>query len=229
MRSWASWTSGHPCCISKNVCLTQWTPVERTLMSSSLGDGCAPDVPSNEEGLRCWRAGSVLRHRAHWCCKQAEQVLLQSVWEGCIGSHSQRIRDNPAFPRTPPFRSRSTASPRDPWLASVRLRRQLAARRGTWETAREDYARPLVFRDWEYPFQEDLFSDASGNVDPQWPKLAKISCLLDALQLGGSYELVEKLWQRFVLSASRINVTVAWSHDEVLVSSVLSPDSKCSD
>ena len=55
--------------------------------------------------------------------------------------------------------------------------------------------------------------------------LAKVSCLIDALQLGGSYELVEKLWERFVLTASQIKVTVAWSRDEVLVSSVLPPDS----
>ena len=85
---------------------------------------------------------------------------------------------------------------------------------------------PLVIRDREYPFREDLIPDASGNVDPQLPMLAKLSCLIDALQLGGSYELVEKLWDRLVLRAGRINVTVAWSRDEVLVSSVLSLDSK---
>ena len=84
---------------------------------------------------------------------------------------------------------------------------------------------PLVVRDREYPFREDLIPDASGNVDPQLPMLAKVSCLIDALQLGGIYELVEKLWEGFVLTASQINVTVAWSRDEVLVSSVLSPDS----
>ena len=96
------------------------------------------------------------------------------------------------------------------------------------ETQREKFMHaPLVNRDREYPFREDLISDASGNVDPQLPMLAKVSCLINALQLGGSYELVEKLWERFVLTASRNNVTVAWCCDEVLVSSVLSPDSKC--
>ena len=84
---------------------------------------------------------------------------------------------------------------------------------------------PLVVRDREYPFREDLIPDASGNVDRQLPLLAKVSCLTDVLQLGGSYELVEKLWERFVLTASQINVTVVWSRDEVLVSFVLSPDS----
>ena len=83
---------------------------------------------------------------------------------------------------------------------------------------------PLVVRDREYPFREDLIPDASGNVDAQLPLLAKVSCLIDALQLGGSYELVETLWERFVLTASQINVAVAWSRDEVLVSSVMPPD-----
>ena len=84
---------------------------------------------------------------------------------------------------------------------------------------------PLVVWDRENPFRKDLIPGASGNVDPQLPMLAKVSCLIDALQLGRSYELVEKLRERFVLTASRINVTVAWSRDEVLVSSVLYPGS----
>ena len=95
------------------------------------------------------------------------------------------------------------------------------------ERQREKIMRaPFVVRDRDYLFREDLIPDASGNVDPQLPMLAKFSCLIDALLLGGSYEFVEKLWERFVLTASRINVTVAWSRDEVLVSFVLSPDSK---
>ena len=79
---------------------------------------------------------------------------------------------------------------------------------------------PLVVRDREYPFREDFFPDASGNTDPQLPVLAKVSSLVDVLQLGGSYELVERLWERFVLTASRVNVSVTWSRNEVLVSSV---------
>ena len=53
---------------------------------------------------------------------------------------------------------------------------------------------PLVVQwDREYPFREDLIPDASGNTDPQLPVLAKVSSLVDVLQLGGSYELVECL------------------------------------
>ena len=82
---------------------------------------------------------------------------------------------------------------------------------------------PLVVRDREYPFREDLIPDASGNTDPQLPVLAKVSSLVDLLQLGGSYELIERLWERFVLTASRVNVSVTWSRNEVLVSSVCPP------
>ena len=86
---------------------------------------------------------------------------------------------------------------------------------------------PLVVRDREYPYREDLIPDASGNTDPQLPALAKVSSLVDVLQLGGSYELVERLWERFVLTASRVNVSVTWSRNEVLVSSVCPPEHMC--
>ena len=78
---------------------------------------------------------------------------------------------------------------------------------------------PLVVRDREYQFREDLIPDASGNNDPQLPLLAKVSFFVDVLQLGGSYELVERLAERFVLTAVRVNVSVAWLRNEVLLSS----------
>ena len=49
---------------------------------------------------------------------------------------------------------------------------------------------PSVVRDREYPFREDLVPDASQNTDPQLPVLAKVSSLVDVLQLGWSYKLV---------------------------------------
>ena len=83
---------------------------------------------------------------------------------------------------------------------------------------------PLVVRDREYPFREDLIQNASGNVDPHLPMMAKVLCSIDALQLSGSYKVILKLWELLVLTASWINVTVAWFLDEVLVSSVFFPD-----
>ena len=64
---------------------------------------------------------------------------------------------------------------------------------------------PLVKRDREHPFAEDLITDEAGVIDPQLPVLAKVWCLVDAMKMGGSYGLVEKLWAQFVLSAGPVN------------------------
>ena len=78
---------------------------------------------------------------------------------------------------------------------------------------------PLVVRDREYPFSEDVIVDETGAVDPNLGVMAKVSSLIEVLRLGGSYELVYRLWVQFTLSAIRVNVDVTWSRDEVLVSS----------
>ena len=53
---------------------------------------------------------------------------------------------------------------------------------------------PLVVRGREHRFAEDLITDEAGVIDPQLPVLAKVSCLVDAMKIGGSYGLAEKLW-----------------------------------
>ena len=77
----------------------------------------------------------------------------------------------------------------------------------------------MVVRDREYPFSEDAIVDETGAVDPNLGVMAKVSCLMEVLRLGGSYELVYQLWAQFTLSATHVNVDVTWSRDEVLVSS----------
>ena len=47
-----------------------------------------------------------------------------------------------------------------------------------------------------------------------------MSCLVDALKMGGSYELIENLWAQFVQTAGPLNTEVARTRDEVLVDSV---------
>ena len=64
---------------------------------------------------------------------------------------------------------------------------------------------PLVVRDREHPFAEDLITDEAGVIGPQLPVLVKVSCLVDAMKMGGSYGLVEKLWAHFVLTAGPVN------------------------
>ena len=68
---------------------------------------------------------------------------------------------------------------------------------------------PLVVRDREHPFAEDLIIDEAGVIDPQLPVLVKVSCLVDAMKMRGSYGLVEKLWAQFVLTAGPVNREVA--------------------
>ena len=78
---------------------------------------------------------------------------------------------------------------------------------------------PLVVRDREYPFSEDVIVDETGVVDPNLGVMEKVSSLIEVLRLGGSYELDYRLWAQFTLSAVRVNVNVTWSREEVLVSS----------
>ena len=52
---------------------------------------------------------------------------------------------------------------------------------------------PLVIRDQEYSFVEDLMVDVSGAPDATLPVLAKVSSLIEVLRLGGPYELVHQL------------------------------------
>ena len=80
---------------------------------------------------------------------------------------------------------------------------------------------PLVVRDREYPFSEDVIVDETSAVDRNLGVMAKVSSLIEVLRLGGSYGLVYRLWAQFTLSGVRVNVDVTWSRDEVLVSSYI--------
>ena len=90
------------------------------------------------------------------------------------------------------------------------------------ERRRESILRgPLVIRDRECSFAEDLIADESGAPDVTLPVVAKVSSLIEILRLDGPYELVNQLWSQFALIASRVNIDVAWSRYEVLVGSFL--------
>ena len=75
---------------------------------------------------------------------------------------------------------------------------------------------PLVVRDREFSFAEDLIVDESGAPNATLPVVAKVSSLIEILRMGGPYELVNQLWSQFTLIASRVNIDVAWSRVEVL-------------
>ena len=55
---------------------------------------------------------------------------------------------------------------------------------------------PLVVRDREYPFVEDLIVDESGALDATLPVVAKVSSLIEVQRLGGRYKLVSHLCLR---------------------------------
>ena len=139
-------------------------------------------------------------------------------------THPWQFRGLTTFPRDPEFRVGTTPPPWDSWMACPWFRRKPLTE-DDLERQRDKIRRtPLVVRDRQYPFREDVIPDASRNTDPQLPVLAKDSSLVDVLQLGGSYDLIERLWERFVLTASRVNVSVASLPNEVLVSSVFSAE-----
>ena len=75
----------------------------------------------------------------------------------------------------------------------------------------------LVISDREYFFAEDLIVDDSGAPDAKLPVFAKVSSLAQVFRLCGSSELVQQPWSQFTLTASRVNIDVKWSRDEVLV------------
>ena len=166
-----AWYNGHQ--LRGHWC---WTASETVALQTHF---------QNEEGVRCQRAGSVLRHRAHWCCKQAERVLLLIVSEGCVRSHGgyeiiRHFQGHHHFARDQRLRLETPS-----WwvldfdgnpLPEDELKRQCEKLR----------LAPLVAPDREYLFREDLIPDASGNVDQRLPILAKFLCLIDALRLGGS-------------------------------------------
>ena len=80
---------------------------------------------------------------------------------------------------------------------------------------------PLVVRDREYPFSGDAIVDETRAVDPNFEVMVKVSYLIEVLRLGGSYELVYRLWAQFTLSAVRVDVDVTPSRGEVFVSSYI--------
>ena len=82
---------------------------------------------------------------------------------------------------------------------------------------------PQVVTGRGYAFSGDLIVDSSGSVDVSLPVLAKVSASIEALQLGGSYELVHQLRSQFTLVGGQLNVDVTWSRDVLLVSALLLP------
>ena len=86
---------------------------------------------------------------------------------------------------------------------------------------------PLVVKDRQYPFSDDVIVDGTGAVDPNLVVMAKVSPLIEVLRLGESYELVYQVWAQLTLSAVRVNVDVTCSHDGSWLVVILAPYKPC--
>ena len=168
---------------------------ERIETSDTSGDETdAANMPSNFYCRVCRESVSVLTHGHH--------EVLRPFQGSRHFARDQRLRLETTEWRVLDFQGKP--------LTEDELERQR-------EKIRKG---PLVVRDREHPFAEDLITDEAGVVDPQLPVLTKVSCLVDALKMGGSYGLIEKLWAQFVLTAGPVHTEVAWTRDDVLVGSV---------
>ena len=158
----------------------------------------AAGKPSHFHCRLCCKDVSVLTHGVHEVLRQFQGV-------------KQFARDQRLRLETPGWRALYFEG--NPFSDSELERQRERIRRGL-----------LVFRDREYLFAEDLIVDDSGAPDATLPFLAaKVSSLIEVLRLGGPYQLVYQLWSQFTSTASRMNVDVTWSRDEVLFVNFLVP------
>ena len=177
----------------------------------------------NEENLggqRCWE---VFCDWAHRCFHKTQSFLLPSFRKDVsVLSHGHQktlrhFQGSKNFPRDKRLRLEMPG-----WKVLHYDGNAMNVTEVEWQ--REKIMRaPLVVRDREYPFSEDVIVGETGAVDPNLEVMAKVFSLIEVLRLGGSYELVYPLWAQFILSAVRVNVDVTWSCDEVLVSIYICP------
>ena len=157
-------------------------------------------------------ASMKLSHFYCRICRKAVCFMTHGVHE--ILHHYQGTKQ---FPRDQRFCSETPRWPVLDFEGNPMRRKEIERRRERILRA------PQVVQYREYRFSEDLIVDSSGSVDVSFPVLARVSALIEAWRLGGSYKLVRQLWSQFTLIAGQVNVSVTWSQDQVLVSVFLLP------
>ena len=140
--------------------------------------------------------------------RETQSFLRPHLQEGCVCRDPRGTQDLAPLPGTNHF-------PRDRRLPLETLSWRVldfegnVMRKEEIQRQRERIFRASqVVRDREYPFSEDVIVDSAGSVDVSLPVLAKYSALVEALRLGGNYELVHQLWSQFTLIAWQVNVDV---------------------
>ena len=154
-------------------------------------------------GRRKWRNFGGLAMLGSFCdwahrfCDKTQRFLLPflSQWRLCTESWSSR--NFASLPRQQTISPRRTSEVGDTELGSWEV---LDFEGKTMSPAEKERQRekimtaPLVLRDREYPFSEDVLVDETGAMEPSLRFMAKVSSLIEVLRLGGSYALVYQLW-----------------------------------
>ena len=164
----------------------------------------------------CW---AILCEWAHRCCNKTQSFLLQNLSQGCVSADSWSPRDSEALPGQQTLSARSTFAIGDSRLGSAWLwveRHEFSRGRAP---ARKDHEGSFGRERQGVPILRGRPCWRNWCGGPESWVMAKVSSLIEVLRLGGSYELVYRLWAQFTLSAVPVNVDVTWSRDEVLVSS----------
>ena len=167
------------------------------------------------------RSGSDLCHWGYRCSWQTKPFLLSGLSKGCLGVDAWPSLDLATLSGVKHFaRDQQLRLKTSGWRVLDFEGSPLSE--SEMERRKEHILRgPVVVRDREYHFAEDLIVDESGAPDATLPVVAKVSSLIQILRLSGPHELVNQLWSQFTPIASRENIDVAWSWDEVLVGIVL--------
>ena len=173
----------------------------------------------NEESLRNECRWATLCDWAHRGCDKTQSFLLKKLSQGRVCADSWSPRDFAAFSGQQTLSARPTFEVGDARLGSAGLWGEHHESSRRKAPAREDSEGSFGRERQGVPFSEDVIVEETGTVDPNLGVIAKGSCLIEVLRLGGSYELVYRIWAQFTLSALRVNVDVTRSRDEVLVSS----------
>ena len=215
-------TIGTGCCTFYSTCCWYEWHQRRRIRGQSSPLSCAVKAHvQNEENVGSGWNRLVRRHWSYGCGWQAWPLLLSHLPQRSFGVDSRSTWSSEALSRCQIFCPWPATETRDIWLAVIGLWWKPLSK-SELEGQRERIPwRPLVIRDWEYPFAEDLIVDGSGAPDATVPVLAKVSSMIEVLRLGGPYELVHQLWSQVSLPASRLNIDVTWSRDEVLVGNFL--------
>ena len=217
---WAHGADFVTCCAPRiwNLrCKTRQNRREWTTKKSPLQAALWDEVGGGEWSgpLLCDWGNRRIRKTIQLCCRSCKKGA--SFMTNAVHETLRHFQGTKHFPRDHRLRPETPGK----WVLDYEGN---PMRKEEVERQRERILRvPQVVRVRECPFSKDFNVDSSGAVDVILPVLAKVSALIEASRLGGSYKFVHQLRSHSILVAGRMNVDVTWTRDEVLVSALLVP------